>query len=155
MEEERDFIPKVDIFEELGIVNKQIDGKQSKEVKDVYTLARPPKINKEELFEKLQKLNVLQQQFVQHAFHIVKTKKEHEPYPKMLLTGPAGTGKSLVIETIDQLLTDYFDNLTTENIDKPKVLLKAYTGIAAFLIGGNPCHNAFSLKIGFKGVFEE
>jgi len=151
IEDERDFIPKADIFEELGIVNKQTDCNNSKEISDVYTIARPAKINENELFENLRKLNTLQQQFVQHVFHIVKTKKEHEVYPKMILLGPAGTGKSLVLKTIDQLLTNYFDNFSTEHVDEPKVLLAAYTGIAAFLIGGNTCHNAFALKIGFKG----
>ncbi|XP_070504627.1 uncharacterized protein [Chironomus tepperi] len=120
-------------------------------MKDGYTLVRPAKINENDLFANLQKLNTLQQQFVQHVFHIVKTKKEHEVYPKILLLGAAGTGKSLVLKTIDQLLTRYFDNLSTEHVDEPKVLLAAYTGVAAFLIGGNTCHNAFSLKIGFKG----
>ena len=150
MENEAAFIPKIDVFQELGIdINEKSE--HSKRDTGAYSLTRPAKIDKQELFEDMRKLNERQQEFVQHVFHTIKTKTEHESFPKILLLGPAGTGKSLVLRTLNQLITHYYNNIRGENPDEPKVCLAAYTGIAAFLIGGNTCHHAFALQIGYKG----
>ena len=145
-------IPKVDVFEELGI-NRNVDGKTTAKKDNSYVLTKPSKINQQELYEKIMKLNEKQQLIVQHIYHYAKTRDEEMnlPTPKILLLGPAGTGKSLTIETINQLLTHFYDFTLGQNEDSAKVLLAAYTGVAAFLIGGSTCHNAFCLKVGFKG----
>jgi energy-coupling factor transporter ATP-binding protein EcfA2 len=151
LEEEGAFIQKVDVFKELGIDMKNKSDQNPKANVENYTLTRPMKIEEKDIFENFRILNEKQYEFAQHIYHLVKTKKEHEPFPKIVLLGAAGTGKSLLLRVIYQLLTHYYDRIRGENPDDAKVLLAAYTGIAAFLIGGNTCHNAFALKIGYKG----
>ena len=63
---------------------------------------------------------------------------------QIFITGGAGTGKSHLIKTIFASLTKTL-NYTSQNIDKPKVLLLAPTGVAAVNISGNTIHSALGM----------
>lgn len=83
-------------------------------------------------------------------FNFVKNwadRKEHEDAEQFLLflTGGAGTGKSHTIRCIynevDRTITR-----KSENAESPVVLLVAYTGTAAYNIGGQTIHSALNIN---------
>ena len=79
-------------------------------------------------------------------FHCFKTKQ----LPlKIYLSGSAGVGKRIVINTIFQLLTRYFNDIPIlgEYTDNNKIVLCAQTGQSAFIIGGSTFHSAFALPV--------
>jgi hypothetical protein len=104
----------------------------------------PPRIDKKELFADIAKLNEKQLQLVMHLYKCFKIGNLNG---KVLLLGPAGMGKSLVIKVLFQLITAYFDNFQGCAKDSAKVALSAYTGKAASNIGGVAVHGLFSLRI--------
>lgn len=59
-----------------------------------------------------------------------------------------GVGKSLTVNTIYQLMTNFYDKVASDACDKEsvKVLLTAPTGVAAFLIG-------MIIKLKFQVIF--
>ena len=90
----------------------------------------------------MNELNIDQRDIVLHVLHCFKVDK----LPiRIFLSGSAGDGKSKVINTIYQLLSIYFNEIPGEKTDKPKIILCAPSGKAAFLIGGVTCHTAFAL----------
>ena len=64
-----------------------------------------------------------------------------------MLTGGGGTGKSYLIQTTSQWV-DKILREANDNPEKPKVLLLAYTGNAASLIGGTTFHSGLAFKFG-------
>ena len=68
-----------------------------------------------------------------------------DPHPlRIFMTGGAGTGKSLVIKTLYYVANKIFTPIC-ENADDITDLLLAYTGTAAFNIGGRTIHSAFAI----------
>ena len=63
------------------------------------------------------------------------------------LTGGAGVGKSVVIETLYQGLVRLFGSKEGDNPDEVRVMLTAYTGKAAKNIGGIHLHKQFNFPI--------
>lgn len=61
------------------------------------------------------------------------------------MTGGAGTGKSHLIKTINYEATRILGKMSLEPEDTT-ILLTAFTGTAAFNIGGCTIHHAFSLN---------
>ena len=63
-----------------------------------------------------------------------------------LITGSAGTGKSVLIRAIHQtLMKEFSKDHTMANPDQITVLLAAPTGLAAFNIGGSTIHGALGI----------
>ncbi|KAI8783206.1 ATP-dependent DNA helicase PIF1 [Biomphalaria glabrata] len=56
------------------------------------------------------------------------------------LAGAAGVGKSLVIRTIIDTLTHYFNRIEGNDPDRIRILPSSYTGTAAYNIGGIILH---------------
>ena len=75
---------------------------------------------------------------------------EIEPL-QIFLTGGAGTGKSHLIKTIYASLTKTL-NFHSINLNKPKVLLLAPTGVAAVNISGNTIHSALGIPVDCRGL---
>lgn len=93
----------------------------------------------------LSKLNEKQRQIVMHIYNCFTTKQL--PF-NIFLSGSAGVGKSLVINTIYQLVSSYINSQPDrKSLDSVKVLLCAPSGKAAFLINGTTLHSAFSLPV--------
>ena len=73
-----------------------------------------------------------------------------QSYPKMhiFVSGPAGSGKSLLIKAITQATIWIVNkNILTQDTNSAKILLTAPTGKAAYNIGGTTLHSAFALPI--------
>jgi hypothetical protein len=130
---------QIDILEQGGIESV---GNKDKTKLNRFTC--PQRISEDEMFRLLRKLNSEQKQFVMHVLNCFKTGKT--PL-KVFLSGSAGVGKSMVINTIYQLITHYFDNLPGSEKGDIYVLLCAPSGKAAFLIQGVTLHTAFALPI--------
>ena len=71
--------------------------------------------------------------------------KSVDPF-NLFLTGGAGTGKSHIIKAFHYEARRLLIPLT-ENPDDITVLLVAYTGTAAFNIGGQTIHSAFNVRV--------
>ncbi|XP_062602888.1 uncharacterized protein LOC134264626 [Saccostrea cucullata] len=102
--------------------------------------------SRQEILPLLRSLNQKQKQI----FYLVRdwclkkvSGKEIEPL-HIFVTGGAGTGKSHLIKTIQYEASRVFERtlLTPSDLS---VLLTAFTGTAAFNIGGNTIHHVFSL----------
>lgn len=136
-------IPKdqeIDILIQAGI------DRPKNNVPFIYTA--PTKTNKANLLEILSKLNARQLEIVMHVYKCFTTGK----LPlRIFISGSAGVGKSMVISTIYQLITYHLEYSPTvlkdQSTDSIKVLLCAFSGKAAFLIGGNTLHSAFALPL--------
>lgn len=72
--------------------------------------------------------------------------EECEENPKIILQGPAGTGKSTIINLIVKLIT-WAENKLSDSPQKLKVLKCAFTGKAASNIDGLTLHNMLSISI--------
>ena len=88
-------------------------------------------------------MNEKQKHFHGHVVHWIKT-KDAPLYA--FLSGGAGVGKSVVIRVLYQTLFRLLNLKEGENPDEIRVLLCAYTGKAAFNIGGSTISSAFHKK---------
>ena len=97
-----------------------------------------------EYLELLAKLNSKQRQIFTHIIHSLI----FEPDKKMhlFITGGAGVGKSLVITTLYQALHRLLCSEHGQNPENVRILLCAYTGLAAYNIKGATLHSAFSIE---------
>lgn len=97
-----------------------------------------------EYLELLAGLNIKQREFFNHVLHWVKTKKK--PIYSFLSGGP-GVGKSVLIRALYQAMHRFLCSTEGENPDDIRILLCAYTGKAAYNIGGSAIASAFHQKI--------
>ncbi|XP_061193259.1 uncharacterized protein LOC133201473 [Saccostrea echinata] len=97
-----------------------------------------------EYLKLLGSLNVKQREFFNHVLQWVKTKTE--PIYSFL-SGGAGVGKSVLIRALYQALHRYLCSTEGENPDDIRILLCAFTGKAAYNIGGATIASAFHQKI--------
>lgn len=106
---------------------------------------KPDPISDDDLKAEMIKLNSKQREVAMHVLNSFKT-GDNLPL-KIFISGQAGTGKSVLIKVLYQLITRYFNNENRGeiNLDDEVVLLTASTGIAAHLIGGNTLHSAFKI----------
>ncbi|XP_062604082.1 uncharacterized protein LOC134265873, partial [Saccostrea cucullata] len=102
--------------------------------------------SREEILPLLRSLNNKQKQ----VFYIVRewclkkvAERKVDPL-HIFVTGGAGTGKSHLIKTIQYEASRIFEKIVLSPSDL-SVLLTAFTGTAAFNIGGNTIHHVFSL----------
>ncbi|XP_062615034.1 uncharacterized protein LOC134276764 [Saccostrea cucullata] len=89
-------------------------------------------------------LNLKQREFFNHVMQWIKSKQEPM---HAYLSGGAGVGKSVLIRALYQALHRYLCAKEGENPDDIRILLCAYTGKAAFNIGGQTIASAFHQKI--------
>ncbi|XP_061178430.1 uncharacterized protein LOC133187077 [Saccostrea echinata] len=97
-----------------------------------------------EYLKLLGSLNVRQREFFNHVLQWIKTKTEPV---YSFLSGGAGVGKSVLIRALYQALHRYLCSIEGENPDDIRILLCAYTGKAAYNIGGATIASAFHQKI--------
>ena len=67
--------------------------------------------------------------------------------PLIIVQGEAGTGKTKLINSIMNYVSSIFASGGSE-LDKPKALVVAPTGMAASLVNGNTLHSTFQLNFG-------
>ena len=77
----------------------------------------------------------------------------------MFITGGAGVGKSVVIRTLFQSLHRMYCSQSGQNPEDIRILLCAYTGLAAYNIQGSTLHNAFCIepnkKLKYKALSDD
>ncbi|XP_062609593.1 uncharacterized protein LOC134271404 [Saccostrea cucullata] len=103
-------------------------------------------ITREEMLPVLQRLNETQSEifYMVREWCLAKIGGEKcEPF-HLFVTGGAGTGKSHLIKAIHYEASRLLSQIMSEP-DRLSVLLAAFTGTAAFNIGGNTLHHLFSL----------
>ncbi len=84
----------------------------------------PQKIDLPSLHKNMRQLNEKQREIVMHIYKCFKT--NCLPF-KIFMSGCAGVGKSLVISTIFQIVTQLLDSRSNQNnVDALKVLLCAF-----------------------------
>ncbi len=105
---------------------------------------RAPRIWEKEMFlERIAQLNPEQREIYNQ---VLSYTKNGDPF-HLFITGPAGAGKSFLIECIYQAVQQYYDHLPNAQPDQVKVLLCAPTGKAAFNIRGMTLHSAFKIPV--------
>ena len=97
-----------------------------------------------EYHQLIQTLNRKQLEIYTHIIQWIKTKNDKSLH--LFLTGGAGVGKSVVVTTLYQTLHRHLCGTEGENPEEIRILLCAYTGSAAFNIGGITIHKAFALN---------
>lgn len=143
---------QVDLEKQAGNDPKNAKNKSTKTDKknEKIRYSCPKRITREDLLRSLEMLNAKQRIIVMHILKWLKTRPK-TPF-HIFLSGSAGVGKSTVINALYQLITDHFDHVEGLTPDSMKVLLAAFAGKAAFLIGGTTLHTAFQLPVQqFKG----
>ena len=73
--------------------------------------------------------------------------KHPEVAQRQFLTGGAGVGKSVLIDTITQAVTEFHNHNVNCHADTLRVILAAPTGKAAYNIAGRTVHSIFSLPV--------
>ena len=121
-----------DIGADVGIPSRQITEESS------------VRLPEDEYLKLVESLNVKQREFFNHVMQWVKTEKEPM---YSFLSGGAGVGKSVLIRALYQALHRYLCSTEGENPDDVRILLCAYTGKAAYNIGGSTIASAFHQKI--------
>ncbi|KAL0839418.1 hypothetical protein ABMA28_016142 [Loxostege sticticalis] len=97
------------------------------------------------------KLTDEQRNIVMHIYYLYKNRsnqddEEYEETPKIILLGPAGSGKSTIISFIEKLIT-WEENKTSDCPQNLKVIKCAFTGKAAANIEGLTLNHIFSIPI--------
>ena len=100
--------------------------------------------HEKEYLELLTKLNTKQRQIFTHIIHSLLFRPEIQLC--LFITGGAGVGKSLLIRTLYQALHRILCSDAGQNPNDIRILLCAYTGLAAFNIQGSTLHSAFGIE---------
>ncbi|XP_046974744.1 uncharacterized protein LOC124541014 [Vanessa cardui] len=122
----------------------QLQGEQGNDL-ICRVIAQPLLMNEDHVLALLRMLNSDQRNFVLHLGNLFTQQLELPFY--YFVSGGAGVGKSLLIKALYQYLMLIFNREPGTNPDEIKILLCAFTGKAAFGIGGQTVHNAFCLPI--------
>lgn len=121
----------------------QLHGNQSNLVGK--TIAQPAVLCEDDILSLVRIFNCDQRHFVLHVGHIF-TQESPAPF-YYFVSGGAGVGKSLLIKGLYQYLMFMFNRVPGINPDDARILLCAYTGKAAFGIGGQTVHSTFGLPV--------
>lgn len=112
-------------------------------------IAQPPQMSKDDFLTLCRKLNNAQRDIL---LHINQHFSLTSPSPLYLfISGGAGVGKSVLIKAIHQCLTLLYNREPGSNPDDLKIILSAFTGKAAFGIGGQIIHSALGLPVSQAG----
>ena len=105
----------------------------------------------------LSKLNGKQREIFTHIVHSIVNNPQDQLC--LFITGGAGVGKSVLIRTLYQTLHRMCCSECGENPEDTRILLCAYTGLAAYNINGSTLHNAFCIepnkKLKYKPLSDE
>lgn len=99
----------------------------------------------DKLCEQVRLLNDKQRAFFNHVVHWVRTNDATQMFA--FLSGGAGVGKSMLVNTAVQFLERHYGADLDANFSLPHVMLLAPTGKAAFNIDGSTVHGGLSIKI--------
>ena len=83
----------------------------------------------------------------------LKKKKNPKEPIYLFIIGGAGVGKTLTAKAIFQMLIRIYDSQKTTDPMKPKGLILAYTGKAAYNAGGTTIHSALLMPFNKSQLF--
>lgn len=109
----------VDLFSQAG--KKDQNEHSTKSQRDMSKYYCPQRITKDEILNIIQCFNEKQLKIFMHILKWIR-ERPHEPM-YIFISGPAGVGKSTVINAIHQMLTHHYDNLPGANPESIKVLI--------------------------------
>ena len=102
------------------------------------------RLPEKDFLELLSILNAKQREMFTHVIHSLSRNPEEQLC--IFITGGAGVGKSVLIRTLYQALHRLLCSESGQNPEDVKILLCAYTGLAAYNIQGSTLHNAFCIE---------
>lgn len=140
------FVEKHVIVDENINVTEELPDMQTTNNSDVLYKVQQNTQFKDNILQILKNLNEKQMKvfYVIHEWCLKKIFDENPDPLHIFITGGAGTGKSHLMKAIHYEASRIFGKKLT-NPDSLSVLLTAFTGTAAFNIGGNTIHHLFSL----------
>ena len=103
--------------------------------------------------EMLSRLNNGQRKIFTHIIHSLTFKPSEQLC--VFITGGAGVGKSVLICTLYQTLLRQLCSKSGENPEDTRILLCAYTGLAAYNIKGSTLHTAFCIEPNKKLTYKQ
>ncbi|XP_072162087.1 uncharacterized protein [Bemisia tabaci] len=106
------------------------------------------KMTEDNYFEIISSLNPEQRDYLLHLANDFKTNEHTQIFH--FISGPAGTGKSRLIQSVYQTISRIFWKNETLNPELPIVLLTAPTGKASYAINGSTIHGLFRIPINRK-----
>nr|XP_022308223.1 uncharacterized protein LOC111114232 [Crassostrea virginica] len=126
--------------------NEELPDMQNETNADVLYKVQQNTKSRDEMLPFLQNLNTTQMQifYLLREWCLKKVYGENPDPLHIFITGGAGTGKSHLIKTIHYEASRILSKILSVP-DSVSVLLAAFTGTAAFNIGGNTLHHLFSL----------
>ena len=102
------------------------------------------RLPEKDYLELLSRMNEKQRQIFTHIVHSITIKPQEQL--RIFITGGAGVGKSVVIRVLYQALHRLKCSKFGQNPEDIRLLLCAYTGLAAYNIQGSTLHNAFCIE---------
>ena len=103
--------------------------------------------------EMLSRLNKEQREIFTHILHSLTFNPSEQLC--VFITGGAGVGKSVLICTLYQALLRQMCSQSGENPEDTRILLCAYTGLAAYNIKGSTLHAAFCIEPNKKLTYKQ
>ncbi|XP_059070801.1 uncharacterized protein LOC131860407 [Cryptomeria japonica] len=141
-------VPNTFNEDELYDIGPDINKKSLKTTDTVvhgaFEIAKHTQIIDNNEYHKLRQMLNIEQQAIVKDIAIKKMKNMQTPL-HLFLTGGAGTGKTFTAKAIYQTLLRLYSASIDNDPDKPKGLLTAYTGKAAFNVGGTTLHSTFHI----------
>ena len=111
------------------------------------------RLPEKEYLDSLSRLNQKQREIFTHIIHSLTFKCEEQLC--LFITGGARVGKSVVIRTLYQALHRLLCSESGQNPENIKILLCAYTGLAAYNIQGSTLHSAFCIEPNKKLTYKQ
>ena len=111
------------------------------------------RLPEKEYLEALSELNSKQRQIFTHVIHSLTFNPEKQLC--LFITGGAGVGKSVVIRILYQALHRQLCSESGQNPEDIRILLCAYTGLAAYNIHGSTLHSAFCIEPNKKLAYKK
>ena len=115
------------------------------------------RLPEKDYLELISKLNEKQKEIFTHIVHSITFNPEKQLC--LFITGGAGVGKSVVIRTLYQSLHRLCGSKVGQDPEDIRILLCAYTGLAAYNIQGSTLHNAFCIepnkKLQYKALSDD
>ena len=111
------------------------------------------RLPEKEYLEAFSKLNSKQRQIFTHVIHSLTFNPEKQLC--LFITGGAGVGKSVVIRILYQALHRLLCSECGQNPEDIRILLCAYTGLAAYNIHGSTLHSAFCIEPNKKLAYKK
>ena len=124
-----------DLGPDIGVFSNDVDN-------DIELVQN--RLSEKDYLELMSKLNKKQREIFTHIVHSITTKPEEQLC--VFITGGAGVGKSVVIRTLYQSLHRMRCSKSGQDPEDIRILLCAYTGLAAYNIQGSTLHNAFCIE---------